>query len=267
MKLDLDKAWQAGVRFVRNNASLLMVIGGLTFFLPSAIFGVLYQPPEIPDGATLEQQLDIIGEFWRETWWVNLIALILSTLGSLSIYRLAASRDDRTVSGALHDALRGFFPMVAASLLVGLPIGLLFGLIFGIGGLAILLVLFAIPFAIWLSMRMMLAGPVLMAEGDLNPVRALKRSFAITKGNSLRIFFFIILIAIGAMIALAVVGSILGLIFIAIAGADIGQNLTTIVVAVLESAVTVVVIACVAMIYRQLAAPKASAAGVPKSGE
>lgn len=267
MKLDLDQAWQSGIRFTRRNAGLLAVIAGLLFFLPSAVFGLLFVPPEVPDGATWDEMMEILGAFYGETWWIMLTTLILSTLGSLSIYRLAASRDDRTVSGALQDALKGLLPMIGASLLVGLPVGLLFAIPLAIGGTGVLLILFVIPIAFWISMRTILSGPVLMAEGIHNPVSILKRSFKLTKGNSLRIFFFLLLLVIAAAILLGVVGAILGLVFIAIAGADTGENLALIVSAVLESAVTVVVISCVAMIYRQLSAGPTVSASVPPTVE
>lgn len=267
MKLDLDQAWQSGVRFARKNASLLLVIGGLLFFLPAAISGLMFTPPEIPEGATMDEMLAVMSEFWSETWWITLLSLILSTLGSLAIYRLAASRDTRTVSGALQDGLKGILPMIAASLMIGIPIGLLFAIPVAIGGAAVLITLLFIPLVIWIAMRTILAGPVLMAEGTYNPVTILKRSFAITKGNSLRIFFFLLLLIIAAGILLAVIGAILGLIFIAIAGAETGANLTMIVSALLESALTVVVISCVAMIYRQLSAEPRSPASVPTTAE
>ena len=267
MKLDLDQAWQSGLRFTRNNAGLLTVIAGLLFFLPAAVFGLMFVPPEVPENATWDEMVTILGAFYGETWWIMLITLVLSTLGSLAIYRLAASRDDRTGSGGLQDAVKGLLPMIGASLLVGIPVGLLFAIPLAIGGVGVFLILFVIPVAIWISMRTILSGPVLMAERTNNPVTILKRSFAITQGNSLRIFFFLLLLVIAAAIVMAIIGAVLGLVFIAVAGSETGEQLALIVSAVLESAVTVVVIACIAMIYRQLSAGPTGTTSVPPTVE
>lgn len=280
MKLDTNRAWESGTRFVRGNASLLAVIAGLFMFLPSAVISLLYPQPATTGEMEPEEIFAALQAYFAEAWLLMLIVGVISTIGSLAIYRMASVRDARTVGETLKDGLRYLLPYLGVALLLAIGfalIGVLAVLVVALfvavlgqtaGAVAgILVALAAIPVTLWIAMRTSLAAPVVMAEDVTNPIAALKRSFALTKGNSLRILVFVILLAIAAIVVVGVLQAIFGLIFTAAVGGEAAVALTVIFSAVISTIVSVIFIAVFAAIYRQLASAPTSAAGVPTTAD
>lgn len=280
MKLDTNRAWESGLRFVKGNASLLAVIAGLLLFVPSAIFALAHPGPETAAELEPDEIGALLQAYLADAWLLMLLSMILSTIGSLAIYRMASVRDARTVGETLKDGLRFLLPYLGVIILLSLAfmlIGALAVLVVSLfvallgqvagGVVGILVALAVIPFTLWFAIRTSLAAPVMVAEERMNPLAALKRSFALTKGNTLRILVFVLLLAIAAIIVMGVIEAIFGLIFTAAIGGEAAMTLTAIVSSLIGTVVSVLFIAIFAAIYRQLSSDPVSGAGVPKSGD
>ena len=108
--------------------------------------------------------------------------------------------------------------------------------------------------------RLCLATPVVVAEGQRNPISAVSRSFELTRGNGWALLGLIILIAITASIISGVVSTMLGLIFLGVLGQDVGLLLTRIVQTLGGAAVQALMLALTAAIYRQMSGRTSAAA-------
>ena len=108
--------------------------------------------------------------------------------------------------------------------------------------------------------KLSLAAPVIAIDGERNPVRALARSWTLTKGNSIRLFFFYLLL----FIALVVVSGVIGMIVMLVFGL-MGEEVMLIGSGLINSAVNAVVIVLMlgvlAAVHRQLAGPSAESMG------
>ncbi|MDZ4275254.1 MAG: amino acid permease, partial [Erythrobacter sp.] len=105
---------------------------------------------------------------------------------------------------------------------------------------------------VYVFIKFSLIAPVIAIEGVRNPITALARSWRLTKGNSLRIFTFFILLFLTIGIIAALVTGIFAVVFSAFDSqvASIGNGLVS---AVINSGLTVLFLVVVAAIHRQLA--------------
>jgi hypothetical protein len=189
--------------------------------------------------------VDYLGANWP---WLLLNSLV-AMIGSIAILLLLFARDI-SVGGAITAALALLPSYFLASLLSSLAIG--FGLF-----------LLIVP-GLYLLGRLGPANAVLVAENHKNPIAALTRCFALTRGHGWAIFGLILLIAIAAAIVVAIATALLGILFVLAAGQDVGQLLSLIVRTAGNSAMVTLLLVLNAAIYRQLsqsasAAPAAAA--------
>lgn len=172
-------------------------------------------------------------------------------VGSIAILLLLFARGI-TVGGAIAAALVLVPSYFIASLLGGMAIGL--GLLF-----------LVVP-AIYLLGRLGPLSPVIAAEAQKNPIAALRRCWALTRGHGWAIAGLILLVAVAAAIVVAVASSLLGILFVVVAGQDVGKLLALIVATAGNAAMMTLLLVLSASIYRQLseglsaAAPAAPAA-------
>jgi hypothetical protein len=190
------------------------------------------EPVFAPDGdpnAVFQQLSDYISAL--APWAI--ISSLLGMIGHLAIYHLVLGDRNPTVGEAISLGLGSFLTFLLASIIatVGITIGML---------------LLIIP-GIYLAVKFMLAGPAIVAEGIKSPLDALSRSWALTKGNSLRIFAFVVIIAVVGLVAAAIAGMIIGGIL-----GYILPILGVIVGAILNSIVSILLVFVGMAIYRQL---------------
>jgi hypothetical protein len=123
---------------------------------------------------------------------LSIISTTVLTAALTAIIGRLVLRNQIDGKSAVLTALRSLPKLIATSILVGL---VSFGAIGVVAGLAAAtkstaLILLAIPLmfvGFWLAIRLWLAGPVVVLE-QVGPVRALRRSFALTKGRWWPIF-------------------------------------------------------------------------------
>ncbi|MBW4329820.1 hypothetical protein KY084_02885 [Stakelama sp. CBK3Z-3] len=124
---------------------------------------------------------------------VYLITLAIGAIGTAALYRLLL-RPDATVGQTLRIALpRAFFLFLA---MLAVQFGFFIGLI-----------LLIVP-GVYFYGRSFVTGPVLIAENVNNPVEAITRSFALTRGNGWTLAFAGIGILFGANALVLVIGDL-----------------------------------------------------------
>lgn len=218
MKLDIGQAWNDAVALMLSNKDVLGIVAAVFFFLPTLALSILAPTTQVEAAAAggQEQLLAAMLEFLAENWLLFLIYMIASTVGSLTVFALLSKRQNLTVGEALKTGLATTLPYLVATLAIGMFAGLLFVLIGVIStatspviGSLVGVVLAA--FLVIAMIRLLLIGPVMAAENMLNPVSAIQRSWQLVKGNTRRLFLFVILLAIAIFVVTSVLGIIFGL--------------------------------------------------------
>ena len=262
MKFDMGEAWSQAVLMLGANRDLIGVVAGVFFFLPYLALMLMVPDmsaalPAQPAGSDPQAMFDALMAVYGRIWPYLLIVVILQGIGSLALLALLRDSARPTLGEALKLGLFAFLPYVAAQLIVvlGIVVGgaILFeGALAVNQALAVLVLLLLLIAMIYLGVKFSLIMPVIGIERVYNPLAALSRSWRLTKGNSLRLFFFYFLIAAAGMIVIMVIQMVLGLVF-ALFGAD-GQAIGNgVVSSLLNAAWATLFLAVLAAAHRQLA--------------
>lgn len=227
MKFDLDTAWKDALNLLRRNLGLLAVIAGVFFFLPYAVIGIA-----LPGMETLQQaqasgdpeaMLAAVGQIYQDNWYIFLALAIVQGTGLLAMLALVRRRAKPTVGEALGtgarsvvsyiltQAIQALGIMAVATLIVTL------GAMTGLGAIAYLALILALALAVYIFVRLSLAAPVIAIEGELNPLKALRQSWALTAGSGTRLLIFYALLLVAFIVVSSVLTLVLGLVF-ALAG-------------------------------------------------
>jgi membrane-anchored glycerophosphoryl diester phosphodiesterase (GDPDase) len=126
----------------------------------------------------------------------------------------------------------------------------------GLQALAAFVIVAAIVAMIWCSLRMALVAPVLAIEAERNPVLALRRSWALTRGYSGRLLAFLILAGLVFAIVYGLAMMLVGVVLVLTTGGGVQQVLTAAISSAITSAALVYFIAMLAAVYRQMAGPQ-----------
>lgn len=258
MKLDTNRAWQEAAAAVSSSREVLAAVAGVFFLLPSLAFALMVQPPATAEGATPAAAMAVLQEYYLSVlpWMVPVT--LLQAAGTLAVLALLSPHARPTVGEAIRQGVLGLFPYIAAQLLFGMALG--FMLVVGVGlpaaagamAISVLLGLGIGAFAIYATIKTVLVGPVIMIEGERNPVAALARSWQLTSGNSARILVFYLLLGIAFLIVLGVASAVVGAVAALIGGASAGTIAGAIVQSVLGAAMTLYLTAVSMAIHRQL---------------
>jgi hypothetical protein len=269
-KLDMGKAWTQATGLIGTNKDTISAIAGLFFFLPSLASALLVpelaNPPQPAPNAdpqlAMRAMMDQMSAIYAANWPLLLGLVIAQFAGSMSLFALLTDRGNPTVGEALRTGLASLpsylaaqiVTVIGASLAIGIPLGVISA--FGGPAVAVLAVLVALIFIVYIMVKLSLVAPVIAIEGDRNPFTALARSWQLTKGNSLRIVLFVGLLIVVIGIISALVTGILSLIF-----AAMGDMVATIGTAVVNAAVNtllaVIFLVVTVAIHRQLSGPTA----------
>ncbi|MHA7819362.1 MAG: glycerophosphoryl diester phosphodiesterase membrane domain-containing protein [Erythrobacter sp.] len=266
MKFDMGKAWDDTTGLLRDNFGLVASILGLFYFLPQAIVALLVpeianpEPVTPPPGADPEVVLAAMSAAYQEqiarSWPYWLAITLIQYVGVISVLALFAKGKSPTVGQALASGLKGtpsylgtqLLFVVGASLLLGIPLGIAFALVPLLG---VLLIFVMIPLVIYAAVKLLLVPAVIAMDGELNPIAAMRRSWRLTKGNSLMIFLFLAVLLIVLSLIALVAAMIFGTIF-----ALFGEPVATIGTGLLQALVSAVLggifLLALAAIKRQL---------------
>lgn len=267
MKFDSNRAWKEAAAAVNANREVLFAIAGVFLLLPSLAFAMLFPQPEAAAGMTGEQAANLLLAFYEKAMPWMIPMAILQAIGSLALLTLFTDRTRPTVGEAIRQGAIGLLPYLAAQLLVGFAIALIAMIVIGAGAatgvmpLAFILGIAVIVLAVYVFVKTSLVSPVIMVEGQRNPLAALRRSWALTKGNSARIAVFYALLFFTFMIVVFIASALIGIIAALVAGAEGARIINAVVSSTLGATVTVYAVSVVAAVHRQLAGPSPEAVG------
>lgn len=264
--LSLSRAWDETKAVLGRDGRLFVAVALALFVLPGVILDIT-----VPDAPA--------GQFPPAGPWmiIAVVAILISLIGQLAVIRLAMG-PHLTVGQAIAHGGRRVLAYIAAVLLWSVPILLVASILFaivdgggtqaarGIGALALLLLGI---FGIFIAVRLILASAVAGAE-PISPSAILRRSWALTGGNWWRLFLFLVMFAIGALVLVVAVQSVTTLIARMLLGGTgpmtVGGLLVAIASQLVSAIVSVGFFVMVARIYAQLAGASDAQPSVPSSG-
>ncbi|MFN6935735.1 MAG: glycerophosphoryl diester phosphodiesterase membrane domain-containing protein [Tsuneonella sp.] len=262
MKFDMSAAWNEATRMMAANRDVLLVVAGVFFFLPYVAFMLMFTNEmaalEAAQGANPDPKA--LGEammgFYGSIWWMILLMAVIQGVGMLGLLALLSDRARPTVGEALGIGLKLLLPYLGAQILLSAVYGLLVLVPFAVGAgtsVAIGVVLGIVAFVLlfYLFTKFLLVSPVIAIERVANPIAALGRSWRLTKGNSLRLFGFVVLLLVALMVVGGVVSMVLGLV-LALAGDEVSRIGNAIVSGLVNGVFYVVFLAVLAAMHRQL---------------
>lgn len=268
-KLSISKAWEETTHVLGHDGKLITSVALALLVLPQTVSGLIAPPPSL-SGANPPS--------WMPA--VMLIVGILSIAGEIAIIRLALGRT--SVGEAIEHGARRVIPTFAALVLIVLALGVVLipVMIFiaGSAGLQSLAtsspspdagkaVLVALIMCLFAAPRFQLMIPTAAGEAG-GPIHLIRRGWVLADGAYWRLFGFLVLTLIAAIVVVLFVGQIMvgilvrtmfGTVHPFSVGALIAALLTSIVSAAFAATFSVIL----ARIYVQLSGRKAS---VPSSG-
>lgn len=273
MKLDLNAAWDQAVRLIAANREVLLVLGGVFFFLPYVLFGLLVPMPDFaaiagPSGDNTPALMAEMNGFLAEYWWAVLLVALVQTAGAVAVMAVIGDPRRPTVREAMRRGGVFLLPSIAGQLLTSaltllvLFVALLVGALTGSKAIAATMSVFALPVIIWLMTRLSLSGAVIAIEQAANPIAALTRSWRLTGGNGFRLLAFYVLL----FAAFFVISQVLGLIvrlLVALPGAEVAHVLGALLSGLIYAAMILIGYAVLASVHRLLA--RAERVSVPVS--
>jgi hypothetical protein len=264
IKLDMGRAWNDAVAMLSANRQVVAVVAGVFFLLPNVAMSLF--APQAPAAATpppgvqpdpdqvMAQVSAELGAWFQDVWWMFLLVGLVQAIGTIGLLALLTDRSRPTVGEALGFGLRALPTYIATQLII----------VFGYLAFAVVLLLLAsaspvaaaivglilIVGLVYAMIKLVLVTPVIGIEREMNPLAALKRSWRLTKGNSLRIFGFILLL----LVAFLVISVVASMVFMAasLLGDEVGLIVTAVGNGVLTMALVAVMVAALAAIHRQL---------------
>ena len=266
----MGKAWSDATSLISGNRDTVFAVAGLFFFLPYLAMALIAPealspaPTQAPPGTdpqvVIDQAVAALTQQYADNWPYFLIAFFAQIIGTLSLLALLTDIGRPTVGEALQRGLISI-PSYLAAQILGALAGIIVVVVplaivgqFAPPAAAVLLALLLAVVAVYIYVKLALVSPVIAIESELNPIKAMRQSWALTKGNSIRIFAFLMLLLIAVGVVAVLVTLILGTVFAAFspAIAGIGNGIVT---AIVNAVVGVIFIAVLASIHRQLAGP------------
>jgi hypothetical protein len=242
MRFSYTGVWEDALGLVRAHGSLVLALAGVFLFLPALTIGHFLPRPAPTEAAQL---IPAMVEYGRANWhWVVLESL-LNMAGTLAILFLVFGRTGISVGGAIAAAFALLPSYFVAAVIGNLAIGAGFAL-------------FILP-GVYLMGRLAPLAAVVVAESVRNPLAALRRTFAVTRGHGWAIAGLIVLVAIAGSILLFVLGTLLGILFSIVLPETTARFVMLVLTTASGAALTTLLILLYAAIYRRLAGREADA--------
>lgn len=213
MSLSISKAWDETRALFASDGRLFSIVALALVGVPTMISGLI--DPESATGAATRGPglIDVL---------VLLFALV-ALVGQLSLVRLAL-KPSVTVGAAIAHGARRMPVYLVTAILIGLGLLVLFiplGVMAVSSGIEIdrtmsnftntmwMMVLILCVIVIFFGVRLMMGTPVASAE-QAGPVEIIKRSWVLTQGVWWKLFVFLLMLMIAAIIVLMAVGFVVG---------------------------------------------------------
>jgi hypothetical protein len=278
MTFDMSEAWRDATAMIKANRELLTIVAGIFVFLPSVAtsFAVPGMDTLLGDPEAMQAQ---VMAFYASYGWVFALVALVQIVGYLAMLALLRDRRRPTVGQAIGTGLRGLLPAVGTVLvlilaltLVGTVLSLAIGVLamaLGATGGAILgsmVTLGLLAFFIYVAVKLSLWAPVIAVDKVHNPIAVLRRSWGLTKGNTLRLFVFYLLLVVVYVVVSIVLGMLVGTLALVL-----GDTAGLIVGAVLSGLIGIIAamiyVGVLAAAHRQLSGPWAPAKGTGETAD
>lgn len=269
MQFDSNRAWREATALANANREVLLAVAGVFFLLPgfaSVLFLSDFQADMMANFGNPAAAERLMAGMTGPVVAFGLVSFLLQALGYLAMLALLTDRARPTVAQAISGAVRALPTLIGAALLffasylLAVLIFTLFagalGAVSGLGAVAAVLVVVLIAAMVYVMIKLSLTLPVIVIENVRNPMAALVRSWQLTRGNSLRLFVFYLLLTI-AYFVLTLVVTIVAMAPVALLA---GQGKVSLVFGglvsgIIGAAASALLTAILAAIHRQLAGP------------
>lgn len=273
MKFSLEAAWKDATRLLRDNFGLLAVIAGVFYFLPYTA-ALLWIPglAELTMGQfdpTSEAMQAMVNTMFADYWWLLVVLGLVQSIGVLAMLALLQRRANPTVGEAIQTGARSVLSYIGVQILQALLIALVFFLLIGLpiaagaGAVAALTGIVAIAVTFYILTKLSLTAPVIAIDGIRNPIEAVTRSWQLTKGNSIRLFAYYVLLFIAYAVISLLVSLAFALLF-ALGGSGAQEFGQTISAGLMSTVLIIIFAAVLAAVHLQLT--RMRAAPVEKTG-
>jgi uncharacterized membrane protein len=259
MKLDSNRAWKHASRHVSRNRDALLAVAGVFFLLPQLALALFFPQPEPAVGMSEQQIVQLAQAYYLSTLPAMIPLVICQALGTLALLCLLSHATRPTVGQALRLGAAGLLTYLGAQILLGLGIGVVGGALVGllaasgVGALALAGLLLVVLVAAAIALRVSLAGAVVAIEGERNPIRTLRRSWALTAGNAGRLLSFYALFLVAYLVILMIASLIIGIPLQMLASAPIAAIGTALVSGTLNALMAMYLVAIIEAVHHQLA--------------
>lgn len=262
-RLSISRAWDETREILRRDGSLIATLALALMVVPGTISAMAQ--PHVP-----------AGQMAPPGWWslVQLLALLIGVVGQLALVQIALGRR-QSVGEAIAHGARRTPAFLGATVLWVLP-----------------LILILLPFAqrleknptapdptsilvalvlslvfLFLAVRLILTTAVAGSEA-VGPLGILKRSWSLTRGRWWRLFAFLILFFVAALVVVTAITSVVGVLVGLADGPpeqwSIGALVLALTSQLLSAALTVMLVLLLTRLYAQLTSPTpAESASVP----
>lgn len=269
--LSISRAWDETKSRIAADGRLYATVALAMIALPSAIGAFV-----VPGAGTVrapQSASEIV---------LMIVVWLIGIVGQLALIRLAIG-PSVSVGEAIGHGARRAPALIAAIILIILGVLLLsvpfIAVLAGMGvtfepgvappAAAVLMLLIFVVLMLYLAIRMLLTSSVASAEAA-GPIAILKRSWQLTRGNTLRLFGFLLLFIIAVIIAVAAVSVVTSIIVNLLFGSVEPYTASALIVALVEAAASAlassIFIVMLARVYVQLTGGSAAEASVPSSG-
>jgi hypothetical protein len=238
MKLSYNQIWDDAVSLARAHREMILAIAGAFIFLPLLAQMLFVALPEIKElNANGVKELV---EYYQDNFLSLLLFQVPIVLGAGALLVLLLTPDRLTAGEAITKAGRYFLSLFG--------VGILTNIVLIIGLFPLVLPM------LYLLGRVFLAKPAMMAEEISNPITALRRSFALSRGRGWMLAGIVMIVTIVLWIATGAASTIIGIIA-ALALPVAGQQIVNHVMAAISGALISTVLTILsAAAYRQVVA-------------
>jgi len=270
MTFDMSEAWREATAMIKANREVLAIIAGIFFLLPSVAMGFALPDMNAVFSDPEAMQAQVLA-FYADWGWLIILMLLVQVAGYLAMLALLRDRSRPTVGQAIGTGLKGLLPAIGSFLvlllglvLVGVALSLLAALLSMVlgqtGGVifGIVLALGLLAFFVYASVKLSLWAPLIAIDKVHNPLQVLRRSWRMTKGNSLSLFVFYLLLAVVYLVISLVLGVIVSALALVL-GESAGLIVSAVLTGIIGAVAAVIYVAVLAAVHRQLSSPWSAA--------
>lgn len=267
-KLDTAAAWHWASAAIAANREVLLALAGVFFLLPRLAVGLFGPDAHIQQGMGLAEAQAAMQAYYLQALPWLLPTTLLEAVGTLAMLTLMTDHRRPTVRDAIAAGFRAVAPYIAGELIFGVGLAFVGGLLISLAalaggkpaaGAALIVVMVALVYGF---IRLILLAPVVAVERVGNPLRALARAWALSRGQMLRLVGLFALLAVVALVILMASVGIAGSLAAIAFGPDGGQVAGVAIEAVLDAVFAVYFVGVLVAVHRQLAGPAVDAGGL-----